>query len=518
VEYVVGTAGDGEISFSPTVAGIHNVSVAATDGGAACKGDSERLNVKAPGARSRTFRIRVVPPPGHPAPMQEMLQTVFGGSDYYLGTLALDPGYTDTGEIFGPDHATGTAYVRATLTDSVGPLVVEAFADEAGEFTIRVPQSGTWDRLVVPSLPGVAPEMRRGLTSGQLAEAVLLTAGSAINGSVVDSSGSPVAGATVSLVIDGAPSTLGVTSAAGTFSLRARPGESARVTIDPPPASGLPRLGTVLDSIGTSTPLVIAFSPSIGSRAHSFDVEAAAGGPAAGARVTFTAREIGGAGTVETNGDAVSATGTSRTSTTASGTGHVDALILPDALYDVVIESATIGQAPALAVVDLRSGAGAVGTLSLTPGGTVTGHVRTPSGAPVAGARISARGVGLLANMPAASATVQSGSDGDFTLSVAPGGSYVIAIVPGPASGLAPAAVDATAPDAGNSFTLAPAVLAPTINVVGEVSVPGLAGAAAGVHLILTCATCSDTDPPLAQTTTDAAGRFVLRAPDPGTD
>ncbi len=502
------------IQFSADTAGVHTISVDGTVGTTACTGASVDFNVKAAGALPLTFRVRAHAP-GTVAPFsQELFTTVWGGAEYSLGELALDAGVVASGTLMA-GGVPQRAYVRATLRGSVGPLAIETFADARGAYALRVPSQGRWDLLIVPDSAALAPVVRANLPSSGLGGTVQLTAGMMVSGTVVSDGGAPVVGAKVSLQVGGVPSTLGVTGAAGSFAVRAQPGAPAAVSIVPPEGSGLPRLDGTVTSLVAGASIAVVYAP-IAIRTHSFELDDHDGGPAVAGRATFLARPIPAAASVSVDGNPANPMlGSARITAVANASGQIGGLSLPDAIYDVVVQSADPAALPLLAVADLRGGQ--VGTLQLPEAGVIQGSAVDAAGNPVAGATIAAAGSGPLANMAAASATVQTAADGSFALPLVPGGAYTLTISPPPSAAISALAFPVSAPAAGVSQPIAPAALPRAIAVNGTIAVPGQAGEGAGVHLLLTCATCADSEPTLAQSTADIAGRFSLRVPDPGT-
>ena len=368
------------------------------------------------------------------------------------------------------------------------------------------------------------PALLRSLPAADVSAAIDLDAGIAVTGSVVDGAGDPVAGARVSMMVDGAPSTLATTSAAGAFSLRARAGGPVAVTVVPADGSGLPELdlpATTGTAVADGSTLAIAYSaPSGAPRSADPVVHLADGTTAPGARVTWMGRPVAGAGTVAIDGGAArGASGRIRVTVVAGAGGTAPAVLLPRLVYDVAVEpppGAPAGNATLLrAGLDLGATA-PPSVLNLTAPARVTATVVDPSGAPVVGALVIASPGGPLAGIGRAAASSRTGDGGSIALDLAGGGAYQIE-VDGALAGQARTRAEVTAPAAGGTKDLGALGLPVTLRMTGRL------GALGGVdltsaHVELRCADCGASGGPavVGQAVTDATGSFVLLVPDPG--
>src|SRR5262249_18471858 len=79
------------VRFPVTDAGLYQVHFQAGDP-VDCVAYDRTLQVNAPGANTKTWRLRVNPPPGAGAPPQERPVTVVGGAPNTYGVIQLDPG------------------------------------------------------------------------------------------------------------------------------------------------------------------------------------------------------------------------------------------------------------------------------------------------------------------------------------------------------------------------------------------------------------------------------------------
>ena len=515
---------DDTISFEASEAGTYEVSASGSVGGVACSGDERAVNVIVPGARFEDMVVRAVPADPLEAAAQDLLVRVPGGADYSLGTLTLSGGVAVTGQLFGPGGETLTGYVRATPGgDALVPRpVIESFADAGGAFDLLL--LGTvHDVLLVPDGEAVPPALLAGVLPGALDGAIELDGGLVVSGAVTDGAGDPVAGARVALAVGGVPSTVAVTDAAGTYSLRARAGGPVAVTVTPAPGSGLPALELAPpagSAVSAGSTIAITYAAGLASRTVSPLVRQSDGAtPAAGARLTWIMRPVAAAGSVELGGTSRPARGVLRHSTVAAGAGAPGAIALPRAVYDVLVQpgpAAPAGQSVRTAVVDLAAGAPA--SLSLAAAARLEGQVTGSAGGPVAGARVTAAPRGLLAASAAAGAAAVTGEDGRYSLSVAGPGNYDLAI-DGADAGEGRASRVVSAPAPGGTAALDPVALPDTMRLSGVIAAPG-PGPLAGTSVQLLCLACGAAGGPavVAEAVTDPAGRFVLLAPDPGVD
>lgn len=515
-------ASGSQIDFFADSPGPYQVRLDGTSDGVSCDEAVQTVNVAAPGANTTPYRLRATPPASSPAVAQELAVAIPGGADYDLGTLTLQSGTRVAGVVSGPGGAPLPAYLRLDTSRSSVPI--EAFSGQDGAFAVALPPlAAPYSLLVVPDGVAVAPVQFSGLANSDLA-AVVVPAGVAVTGQVVDSSGAPVAGARVLLTVAGVPSTLGTTDAAGAFSVRARAGAAA-VSVVPPAGAGLPRLelaAAAAIAVADGTALSIAYAQTAARTFSPAAVEADGTTPAAGARVTFeTAAPIANAGTVTpAGGAAVQATGSVRETVVADAAGKLPSLTLPETSYEVVAEpgaAAAAGQGIALSTVDLSAGAPA--TLALAAPAELTATV-VAGGKAVAGARVAAQPLGALAEIATAGATAVTASDGSAELALAGGGDYQLVVTPPVGIRAAPARVAATAPAAGAQAALGQVTLAAAIKVTGRIAIAG-GGTPSGFSIELLCgdgSACSGVaaTQPIADAATGNDGGFVLMVPDPG--
>ncbi len=510
------------VSFYAASPGPYRVELRGTVGATECTDGLELVNVSDPGAQQETVRFRFAPAAGQPAPVQERLFAIPGGADYSLGTVGLESGVEVSGQLRDEASDPLAAYLRVALTG--GALhATEIFANDEGAFSARL-AAGSYDVLVVPKSAAVAPDVRTGLGVSSFG-LITLTAGDAITGVVLGPTGAPLAGARVSLRIDDVPSAIATTDAAGSFSVLGRAGGATAVTVNPPAGSGLPRLELDADAglvVTSGTPLTVAYSPALASRDVSFDVVASDGSTAApGARVTFIARSLSDAGSLTPEaGAALAMRGELRMTAEASTGGALPSLSLPEGVYDAVVEPPVElpGEAAHIAAVDLSAGDTPPATLALAPPATLTGKVVDSAASGIGGVLVTAIPRGLLANVAGASATATTNPQGAFEIDLVGGGEYDLVLEPRGATLARVRASEIVAPAAGVSDALDTISLPKAIAVSGRVEIPGVAGGAAGVHVMALCYDCTGVmaATPIADAVSGTGGSFVLAIPDPG--
>ncbi len=512
-----------QIEVIADISGTYRVTLRGTVGGYSCTDGLQQINVSEPGAASRAYRLRLSPAAGQPAPVQDKVFTIPGGADYALGAIGLDTGLQVQGALVDQGSAPLAGYLRATPVGGASLPDSEAFAGSSGTYALRL-LPGTYDLLAVPSGNTVAPIRFASLSTSGLSTSLTVPAGQAITGTVQGPTGAALSGATVAMRIDGVPTTIAATDAAGTFSVVGRGGGQAQIVVTPPDGSGLLQL-----SLNTAATLTLTGSESLAIRYaaaaayRDLDVPvfmADATTPAPAARVVFIARSVSASGTVTAAGQsAVSMEGRLRKAVLANASGRVTAR-LPEAIYDVIVEAPTGAAAvdsARLFLVDLSSGMPVPTALALGGAATLTGRVADADGTALAGVRVAAVPRGLIAGVPAAATNTTTDQTGAYTLRLIGGGSYEL-VVDAVGSVSARARMAVVAPSAGASSVAAELRLERAIRVTGTVSIVGVAGGAAGVHVSVLCFECAGLDPsaPLADGLTDASGAFTLAVPDPG--
>jgi hypothetical protein len=519
---------DGDtIEFIAAQPGAYTIGLDGTVGGVECTGIvRDDIAVVAEGARPETFVLRVIPPAGVEVPAQDKEVVLYGGAGYPLGTINLVPGANVAGISRDPDGAPIPAYLRASREPLGGapPLLGEAAAGEDGAYALRL-LLAEHDLLVVPRAPDRAPYLLAGLSATSIPALSILTPGEPITGTILDGDGQPVAGTRIALEVGGVPSAIGLSDETGAFALEARAGGPVAISATPPDESGLPRLELppIASPISPGGAAIeIRYAAALSARAVSPVVRRSDGAtPAPGSRVTWIARPIAAAATIALDGAPPhEAVGVVRQAAEAGAGGALPELVLPDAIYDVVIEPPPdeASEAVSLTILDLEAGAPA--TLDLTPPGELRGRILLADGqTPLAGARVQAAPRGLLTGATRAGASARTDANGRFTLLVAGAADYELS-ADGGSRGQGRARWLVTAPTAGDIVDLEPTALPKVLRREGALGVEGRTGPLAGAHVQLFCTACGpgETAVPVAEAITDPAGNFELIAPDPGVE
>ncbi len=506
-------SGSGEqVSFMPANAGVYQVTLSGTAGSAMCTDATldPAVNVTVSGAITSSFRLRIVPTTAMTAVTKEFVVAIPGGGDYDLGPLTLERGVLATGKVVTPQGVGIGAYLRAQIAGEQ-ELVVEAFADQDGNFEFRLPE-GDHDLLVSPN---ALPPVRLTSFSG---DGVVLTvpAGNGVSGRVADFAGNDLVGATVSISVDGTPSTASTTDSAGAFSLFVPAGGVSAHSVRAPSGAGLFDLwleGAPAIADGNTLEVTYADVP---VRSAHFDVLAADGVTLRpDARLVFVARPRSDAGTIEfASGEVLFAEGRARVHAIAGEAGHIAGLLLPEAVYDVLVESTNESVASVLQV-DLSAGQPSPTSLVLSPEAVVTGRAVNGFGEALVGVRVLATSRGSL--MTGRTKSTVTGIDGEFSISLAAGVPYELAFLAPPSARFA--RTQTTVTPLPGSVSIGDLELQNAIHVAGRATVTGV-GAAAGAHVMLLCNDCTGTQAavPLAEAVADATGEFRLTIPDPGVD
>lgn len=496
-------AGDGSrIMFDTDDPGPYYVTLDVT--GSDCRGFDGAINVRVPGATDSQWRLRFTAPPGQGVPPQERTIVVPSGADFDYGTVALDPGaFTSlTLRDAGGDPIPG--YVRLTPAGSPG-VVLDGFAGASGVASISSTLE-PHDVLVIPLVAGVPPIGFTDWTPNNLT--LMLDAGTAVSGTVLDPGGAGVVGATVTVRVDGVPSTAAITTAGGAFMVRARPDTGALVTVDvvPPEGSGLPRLRSAQAVLDLTMPIAVTYQATLARR----DVGGAAvtigGASAANATVTFVGA-IAGAGVVATGLTQAAAAGSFAIPVVANGSG-----VLPAAQVPAIATEAVVHAGSSWGVVDVDLTTVAPAAITAPGAAAITGRVVDPQDAPVTAAVLRVTPTGALGAAGALERTVAVAADGTFTVSLAGGGDHALVFVDrsGDQALLrTPLAVTGAA-------SLGDLELPDGLRLTGKVAFTG--GSAPGVAVTIFCEDCPAADQllPAAEAATDTGGRYRATVLDPG--
>jgi len=211
-----------------------------------------------------------------------------------------------------------------------------------------------------------------------------------------------------------------------------------------------------------------------------------------------------------TAGTTVTATGNVRIAATANASGVLPSLRVPPATLSAVITTAT-GE---LAVTSLDTTGDVPATLDAPPMQTVATSVLGATGTdalPSAVIDLVPRGALETAGAPELHVTATAA--GAISVALAAGGRYDLRLPPVPGRGAQLLVADRDA-----------ASIAPSYRLPAPLELRGAAQGAQGqpvanASVQLLCVVCTglDRERPIAETSTDGAGRFVLSVPDPGT-
>lgn len=289
-----------------------------------------------------------------------------------------------------------------------------------------------------PDAAGDAVTVAAGVTTAGIDAS--LQAGGTISGVVLDPSGSPLAGVNVDIAGSDGASPEGAygtaTAADGTFTIDRLPTDTYALGVDP---GGLPGLDLASGWLGGTTTIAGAYGVSVtaGETTGGITIQLQPGGNIAG-RVT-EASNAGASGEVaiafdssgeEVAGDGTGSDGTYTITGLARGTYRVGFFPAggPSAPGPNYLPAYFGGTSLADATpVTVTPGSTATGVnQQVSPGGEITGKVTDPNGDPVANTLVAA-----LDGSDDAIDSVVTGSDGTYTLTGLPTGTYELQFTPG---------------------------------------------------------------------------------------
>jgi hypothetical protein len=490
------------IMFTASAAGPHYVTLDVS--GTPCQGFDGSINVRVPGATDSPWRLRFTAAPGIGVPPQERVVVVPSAADFDYGTVVLDPGAQTTGTLTDGNGTPIPGYVRLTPAGSPD-LVLDAFAGSTGAFTISSALE-PHDVLIIPLAAGLAP---LGLTDWTpVGGALEVDAGTAVTGTVLDPGGVGVVGATVTVRVNGVPSTVGTTTAGGAFTVRARPASGALVTVDvvPPAGSGLPRLKSAPGVLDLAMPVAVTYSAALVRRAVGGATVTLGGGAAANAKITFVGT-VGTAGLVATGVTQAAASGTFAIELTANGSGVLPTADIPATETEVVVHLGT-----AWGVVDVDLTTAAPGAIAAPGAAAISGRVVDPQDAPVTAATLRATPRGALAAAGALERTIAVAVDGTFATTLPDGADFELLITDRDAD----LALLRSSVAVSGAANLGDLVLPDGLALTGKVALAG--GSAPGVAVTMFCDACSAAEQtrPAAEAATDTGGRYRATVLDPG--
>lgn len=476
-----------------------------------CQSAVEPVSVAMPGALTETMRLQILAPQGVAVPPIELFRDIQGGADFDLGAISALTGRLIQAVVLGPAGGV-PAYLQFSPSGQPD-AIIEAFSDDSGVAAVQLPQGlGSYTVLVVPSVTGFAP---RRISNWSPSAALLVDAGLPVSGTVVrpgvpGPADVPLAGATVRLVSDGVPSTPAVTAADGSFALHAVPGGTVTVEVTPPDGSGLPRLSATSTGFDLAAPVQIRYAANLGRVDLAGTVVQRRGAAVAGARVTVVG-SLATTGTVTAGAMAV-ATGQVRIAATADAAGALPQTLVPSDALAAVIE---VGPGD-LAVTPLDTTGGAPASLDAPPMQLITTAVTAMIGGSAAGlpgAVVDLVPTGALAMAAAPVLRLTAGDAGAIAAALPAGGRYQLRLQDPLGRGAPRVVPEGPITAIASSYLLPAAIrLQGTLLRDGKAALPG-----ASVQLMCNGCTGLDAALPLAGTASDAAGRFTLAVPDPGT-
>jgi hypothetical protein len=504
---------DSQVNLPVPDPGVYDVTVEVIGAPTTCMTGQLPINVRAPGAHSALVRLRVTPPDGAGAPPTEKLVQIDGGATVDLGTVPVDQGVMADVVVSGPGGGV-PAYLRFAPAGAPD-AIVEAFADSTGRAKAQL-VAGTHTVLVVPQRPDLAPRRIAGWSSATAAIAV--DAGTMVSGTVDDPAGDALAGATVQVAVDGVPSTVATTAADGSFVLHAAIGGGpVIVQVTPPAASGLPRLSATSSVLDLRMAMQIRYAGNVTLKDLEGTVVRRQGAqgparPVPGAVVTVvgTLAAVG----IVTAGMSASATGEVRITATTDAAGALPAMLVPSPQPSETPLAAVIAVAPGdLAVASLDTSTGVPANLDAPAMQPIITAMFDAATARLSGGVLDCVPTGALAMAAAPVLHATADATGAVTIALAAGGHYDLRLRD-PSGRAAPLVVtDRVIATVATSYHLPTSLeVRGTVKLGGTQPLPG-----AAVQFL--CASCTGVDrgKPISEVASDAAGRFVLAVPDPGT-
>ena len=390
------------------------------------------------------FRVRATPPAGRPLALFEADVVVSAGTPV-TKTIDLQRGYPVT---IDPQDERGfelpAYYVRVSGRSSTARFDGYVVPSRRMGFQALLELGQRYDVLLVPDAQG-PPAARAPLAySGLLAEEFGLQSfrvnpGTRVAGVVLNSDGTPLAGARVRLRSGALPSTVGQTDAAGVYELRVRGGRF-EVRVVPPDSSGLPEAqlpestGFLIGDAPADLPLDFSYGPASGVRLG-VTVQGPAGGAAlAGVRVQLESESgaLPDVGTFRLDGGArIPAAGVVRRVRTTDASGVATFEALPRTRYRAVLVPPDDAPGdPAITLTELDVGAveAPVNARTVTLGSRSRLTGRLLPAAMSAGLVVKAVDTGEEGAGRTVTATV--GADGRYEVPTDPGRVYRLFIEP----------------------------------------------------------------------------------------
>lgn len=491
-----------QVEFLAEAAGVYRVRYRVEDPN--CAEASEEIDVNEPGVGTTVFRVHVVAPPDAGRPPLTKLVPVEGGSADLVDDVQLAAGVTASGTVRfqGSMVAAYLKFIPTLGSDAI----VETYSDGSGTYSAEV-RGENHNVLVVPTDPNITPQLvawAPGVTTLDLQQGIPVV------GSVTSPQGTPLANTTVQLTIDGVPSTVGITSGTGDFSLFA-PASSGKVRfeITPPASLGLPRLVAEGSQFSVASNLVIQYAAGLATTRDLAGTTVQRAGVLANATIAIVGT-LAAAGTV-TGNTSLTAVGEARFTAVTNNSGVLPTLRVPAKPLDAVIFPAAPGD-HAVTAIDLTT---AVPT-TITAAATIVKSTQLTgsTGTGLAGAIFDAVPTGSLALAGAPTIRRVAGPNGNLTIPLAPNATYTVRLSDPNGNGTRGALAKLLNQTTANL----PASLALTKStkvtglVVGSTAIPG-----AIVQFLCSEVACTgiDRSRPIAEGVTGIDGSFSLAVPDP---
>jgi hypothetical protein len=503
VNYAPGAPDGSAIDFIGAEAGPYEVRLQVEADPESCPAATSTVTVQGTGDTLRV-RLHINPPSNVGATVLDRAITVTAKTDYTT-SYPLEAGRVVDGFVRDASTAGIAAYLRFVPHGGLMPdATIEAISDPSGAYRARL-LAQSYDVLVVPLASNLAARRVAEWNPGSTGtpQPLIVDAGTAITGRVLDPSGAAVSGAWVQLTIDGVPSSLANTAGDGTFSVLGRPvsGAVASIEVTAPKALGLPRIEAA-DVFDVSQPLEIRYSPSLVLR-NVVGTQVKRGGPIADAKVAIVG-SLSSAATVTAGATSRAAAGYVRANLTANGSGN-----LPSALVPAGPLSAVVTVAPGdLAVAAFNTSASVPTTIDAPAMVTQTTSA-TALGNRIVGATLTLVPLGALALAGAPERRLVA-EDGDVVVALASGGTYDVRWYDPSGAGGARVFPGVAALDRYYSLPGA-------LQVRGEVTVLGEPNRVVGASVQILCGDCTGVEltRPIAETASDIQGQYVLYVPDP---
>lgn len=493
VSYTFEASDQSQIGFFAPIPDTYRVSVQVSGPVPDCNYQSAQVNVLDPMGATNVYRLRTVPSPSM-APPQEVIVQLQGNLANYNRDISLDPGIVTNGAVRNGASAV-SAYMKFSPISS--PLAfTETYSTTIG-YSVRL-LGGNHNVLIIPASTNLAPKLAAwmpGVTDFSVGP------GTVVTGNVRNPSGGALANAKIQLFAGGVPSTIGTTDSSGNFAVRTDFSSAAiTVKVTPPAGTGLPRLEAT-SAFNLAQPLQVDYASSLVACDLGGNAVRRSNVNQANAKVTLVGTMTG-VGTI----GGISAAGSVHVATTANGSGVLPTTLVPRAALSAAVEVA----AGDFAVDAVDTTSCAAQTIDAPPRVTRTGTTKTAT-TNLAGVRIEATPIGVLAQADAQPVVATSGANGAFSIDLAAGGRYDVRFVD-PQARAAQLAIM-------NTTTLpATATLPKAQTIYGDVRVTTIANPVVGASVQLLCVSCTGIEAtrPIAQTATDSASHYRVAVPDPG--